>query len=1212
MWRGLTVAPENRCSDYSKGHYPYRQSVELGIINRMGGRIYGPYTGRTFSDRSETDIEHIVATSEAHDSGMCAMDAATKRRFASDLDNLTLASPGVNRHQKSGKDAGEWLPERNLCWFANQVVSVKRKYSLSVDSRERNALECVLSGCSSTVMDILDTGGAPRADASVQEAPVPAPSLMPDPVTPPPVRPQPEARPKERENRDGVERPWSADELARRLFQTWNNRSPQETEGDRSEISLAEGIAHEVARKFSGWKELADDAVGALACADEYLAILGDSFPKLGTLPPATAETDTSGTLAYDPESPFVDMTGNEAIWLHQVVAVCAGKLQRDMPGLDPTSSKFAGCLNGEVVTSQNNGLSWLFGKGLRSLRNSSIADLVEDLAIPHTQRRRVEQLKAFADAIPVNPLFDTDGYAEFRGSVGGKIASWVSNYWKRIRELTVLHAQPPDVSIPERLTDAENASLFSGQHTDAAGLPALSHRVPDRVQEAGAALAVLSGGGIPGLQEIETVEAVASEVAELAGQLAMLDNRINQERERATDTEDENRRRRLETLKRDLSREWKKLPALPRLNKISGGTDDAIGEMQRLETDLNETLRKRRAHFQRLAEWAGGDVPLDPFPILEERERKALSDRKMDAGVAAEYALRRLLHRIGTASRRLSSRTAGQVRDALTAIFLDKKDANRYFHNRHGALYRHPFSTSRHQAYGIDTNRARTTDWLTWLEKLATEIRKELHAVPNADHARFRDLLLIEEFVFTTRLGGLPDRVPGRLAKPESDRIDVPPLLAAQLDVEDVSRDVAVRAFNLFNSAINGLAFRVFRDSFIVRTKFQRLDHEELCYVPKNRPWQPPADYRSAKGEIAKGLALPSVVSDQDGAVLPRETVQKLSKAKFPEPGSRALLSQASHDWFVALDLRNGPVPELAGVPVKKNTGGLKQWKVLKRPAFRLIGPPSFKTWLDRALTSKEVKLGDYTLILDRVFEQSLHVVGEDVRLSAKPVETKAELAVPVIDDQPYPQTEPDLLFDNVVAIDLGERRIGYAIFSLTKFVESGCQDPFEVGSVAIPTFRKLQAAVRRHRGARQPNQKVGQTYSKALMQFRENVVGDVCNRIDTLCERFRGFPILESSVGNFETGGRQLEMIYGSVLRRYVYSEVDAHKTLRRQHWFTADTWEHPYVHTRTWNTREKQYSGSSKPRFSPDKVAFVGTSEPLLGGWTLHAAAAASSII
>ena len=29
----------------------------------------------------------------------------------------------------------------------------------------------------------------------------------------------------------GVARPWSADELARRLFQAWNNRSPRETEG---------------------------------------------------------------------------------------------------------------------------------------------------------------------------------------------------------------------------------------------------------------------------------------------------------------------------------------------------------------------------------------------------------------------------------------------------------------------------------------------------------------------------------------------------------------------------------------------------------------------------------------------------------------------------------------------------------------------------------------------------------------------------------------------------------------------------------------------------------------------------------------------------------------------------------------------------------------------------------------------------------------------
>ena len=114
-WRGLTVAPEHRCAPYDRDDYPYSQSVETRIIAGMGGRVYGPYTGRYIGSRRETDIEHMVATSEAHDSGLCAVDAGTKRRFAGDLLNLTLAAPAVNRHQKSGKDAGEWMSRMNRC-----------------------------------------------------------------------------------------------------------------------------------------------------------------------------------------------------------------------------------------------------------------------------------------------------------------------------------------------------------------------------------------------------------------------------------------------------------------------------------------------------------------------------------------------------------------------------------------------------------------------------------------------------------------------------------------------------------------------------------------------------------------------------------------------------------------------------------------------------------------------------------------------------------------------------------------------------------------------------------------------------------------------------------------------------------------------------------------------------------------------------------------
>ena len=36
-WRGLVVAPENRCSAYSSGDYRYSQSVEDGLVAEYGG-----------------------------------------------------------------------------------------------------------------------------------------------------------------------------------------------------------------------------------------------------------------------------------------------------------------------------------------------------------------------------------------------------------------------------------------------------------------------------------------------------------------------------------------------------------------------------------------------------------------------------------------------------------------------------------------------------------------------------------------------------------------------------------------------------------------------------------------------------------------------------------------------------------------------------------------------------------------------------------------------------------------------------------------------------------------------------------------------------------------------------------------------------------------------------------------------------------------------
>ena len=145
-WRGLVVAPECLCMPYYPDHYDYPQELEAQIVERLS-EARSPYDGARFKSLKESDIEHIVARSEAHDSGLCAASLEVRERFARDLDNLTLAIPELNRYDKVAKDAAGWLPDLNRCWFAHTVITVRQKYELTIDQLEADALEAVLEGC---------------------------------------------------------------------------------------------------------------------------------------------------------------------------------------------------------------------------------------------------------------------------------------------------------------------------------------------------------------------------------------------------------------------------------------------------------------------------------------------------------------------------------------------------------------------------------------------------------------------------------------------------------------------------------------------------------------------------------------------------------------------------------------------------------------------------------------------------------------------------------------------------------------------------------------------------------------------------------------------------------------------------------------------------------------------------------------------------------
>ena len=153
-WCEIEVKPENRCAPYDAKAYRYSASADRKIVEALGYSVDragmidrafpSPYVeGIAFRYLQDMDIEHIVARSEAHDSGLCASPDRWSE-FASDPLNLTVASEHVNRTLKRDRDAAEWLPPLDPEWYAAQIVAVKQKYGLSIDAAERDALALVL------------------------------------------------------------------------------------------------------------------------------------------------------------------------------------------------------------------------------------------------------------------------------------------------------------------------------------------------------------------------------------------------------------------------------------------------------------------------------------------------------------------------------------------------------------------------------------------------------------------------------------------------------------------------------------------------------------------------------------------------------------------------------------------------------------------------------------------------------------------------------------------------------------------------------------------------------------------------------------------------------------------------------------------------------------------------------------------------------------
>lgn len=79
------------------------------IVDR--GKWFDPYTGKTFTDASDLDIDHLVPLAWAHARGASAWPDERKREFANWQVNLVPVQSSINR-EKGARGPDKWLPPR--------------------------------------------------------------------------------------------------------------------------------------------------------------------------------------------------------------------------------------------------------------------------------------------------------------------------------------------------------------------------------------------------------------------------------------------------------------------------------------------------------------------------------------------------------------------------------------------------------------------------------------------------------------------------------------------------------------------------------------------------------------------------------------------------------------------------------------------------------------------------------------------------------------------------------------------------------------------------------------------------------------------------------------------------------------------------------------------------------------------------------------------
>lgn len=164
----LTVAKAGSMRGYSRERFPHwrdagrncdvrdtvlkrdGKNIKLSGCNVVGGRWVSAYDGRTFSDPSDVDIDHMVPLANAWRSGADKWNDDRRGDFANDLTRPQLrAVSATSNRAKGDQDPSQWKPANRDFWceYAADWIAVKHFWRLRITAAEKAALSDMLDTC---------------------------------------------------------------------------------------------------------------------------------------------------------------------------------------------------------------------------------------------------------------------------------------------------------------------------------------------------------------------------------------------------------------------------------------------------------------------------------------------------------------------------------------------------------------------------------------------------------------------------------------------------------------------------------------------------------------------------------------------------------------------------------------------------------------------------------------------------------------------------------------------------------------------------------------------------------------------------------------------------------------------------------------------------------------------------------------------------------